>query len=164
MKRLNIYRIVFIISLLILPIIILFNMNLNNKVSLVQEERNKLQLSFQNSNSIKSIDCTYILEKLSENPYVSVKKIENEKNNIYVSLNYYGDKEELKKFLSSVNSSKNFKSIKNLSMNTKKIENNNNGNHNRYDNESDEKINNNSDNNEEEQQTDITLQYAKKLN
>ncbi|HDK7158890.1 TPA: hypothetical protein PTV34_000139 [Clostridium botulinum] len=164
MKRLNIYRIVFIINLLILPIIILFNMNLNNKVSLVQEERNKLQLSFQNSNGIKSIDCTYILEKLSENPYVSVKKIENEKNNIYVSLNYYGDKEELKKFLISVNSSKNFKSIKNLSMNTKKIENNSNGNHNRYDNESDEKINNNSDNNEEEKQTDITLQYAKKLN
>ncbi|MCC5438651.1 hypothetical protein JTT01_01080 [Clostridium botulinum] len=63
-----------------------------------------------------------------------------------------------------MNSSKNFKSIKNLSMNTKKIENNNNGNHNRYDNESDEKINNNSDNNEEEKQTDITLQYAKKLN
>lgn len=39
-----------------------------------------------------------------------------------------------------MNSSKNFKSIKNLSMNTKKIENNNNGNHNRYDNESDEKL------------------------
>lgn len=63
-----------------------------------------------------------------------------------------------------MNSSKNFKSIKNLSMNTKKIENNNNGNHNRYDKESDEKINNNSDNNEEEKQIDITLQYAKKLN
>ncbi|MCS4515609.1 hypothetical protein JTS93_01540 [Clostridium botulinum] len=47
MKRLNIYRIVFIISLLILPIIILFNMNLNNKINLVQEERNKLQLSFK---------------------------------------------------------------------------------------------------------------------
>ncbi len=60
-----------------------------------------------------------------------------------------------------MNSSKNFKSIKNLSMNTKKIENNNNGNHNRYDNESDEKINNNSDNNKEEKQVDITLQYAK---
>nr|WP_242992576.1 hypothetical protein [Clostridium botulinum] len=112
MKRLNIYIIVFIINLLILPIIILFNMNLNNKVSLVQEERNKLQLSFQNSNSIKSIDCTYILEKLSKNPYVSVKKIENEKNNIDVSLNYYGDKEQLKKFLSSVNSSKTLKVLK----------------------------------------------------
>ncbi len=98
MKRLNIYRIVFIINLLILPTIILFNINLNNKVSLIEEEKNRLQLSFQNANSVKSIDCTYILEKLSENPYVSVKSIESEKNNIYVNLKYYGDNEDLKNF------------------------------------------------------------------
>ncbi|NFT32931.1 hypothetical protein FDF40_16155, partial [Clostridium sporogenes] len=107
-----------------------------------------------NANSVKSIDCTYILEKLSENPYVSVKSIESEKNNIYVNLKYYGDNEDLKKFLSNVNSSKNFRSIKNLNMNTKKIKNSTNGN------ESGEEVNN-SYSNEEEKQVDITLQYVK---
>ncbi|EJE7235764.1 hypothetical protein ACXATD_003316 [Clostridium sporogenes] len=160
MKRLNIYRIVFIINLLILPTIILFNINLNNKVSLREEEKNRLQLSFQNINSVKSIDCTYILEKLSENPCVSVKSIENEKNNIYVNLKYYGDNEDLKKFLGNVNSSKNFRSIKNLNMNTKKIKNSTNENNNKYGNESDEEVNN-SYSNEEEKQVDITLQYVK---
>nr|WP_231701358.1 hypothetical protein [Clostridium botulinum] len=160
LKRLNIYRIVFIINLLILPTIILFNINLNNKISLREEEKNRLQLSFQNINSVKSIDCTYILEKLSENPCVSVKSIENEKNNIYVNLKYYGDNEDLKKFLSNVNASKNFRSIKNLNMNTKKIKNSTNENNNKYGNESDEEVNN-SYSNEEEKQVDITLQYVK---
>ncbi|MCW6093543.1 hypothetical protein LAV60_10190 [Clostridium sporogenes] len=160
LKRLNIYRIVFIINLLILPAIILFNINLNNKVSLIEEEKNRLQLSFQNINSVKSIDCTYILEKLSENPYVSVKSIENEKNNIYVNLKYYGDNEDLKKFLSNVNSSKNFRSIKNLNMNTKKVKNSTNENNNKYGNESGEEVNN-SYSNEEEKQVDIILQYVK---
>ncbi|MBU5300651.1 hypothetical protein KQI45_11235 [Clostridium sporogenes] len=160
MKRLNIYRIVFIINLLILPTIILFNINLNNKISLREEEKNRLQLSFQNINSVKSIDCTYILEKLSENPCVSVKSIENEKNNIYVNLKYYGDNEDLKKFLSNVNASKNFRSIKNLNMNTKKIKNSTNENNNKYGNESGEEVNN-SYSDEEEKQVDITLQYVK---
>lgn len=160
LKRLNIYRIIFIINLLILPTIILFNINLNNKVSLREEEKNRMQLSFQNIKSVKNIDCTYILEKLSENPYVSVKSIENEKNNIYVNLKYYGDNEDLKKFLGNVNSSKNFRSIKNLNMNTKKIKNSTNENNNKYGNESDEEVNN-SYSNDEEKQVDITLQYVK---
>jgi len=59
-----------------------------------------------------------------------------------------------------VNSSKNFRSIKNLNMNTKKIKNITNENNNKYDNESGEEVSN-SYSNEEEKQVDITLQYVK---
>ncbi len=46
LKRLNVYRIVFIINLLILPTIILFNINLNNKVSLREEEKKQAAVKF----------------------------------------------------------------------------------------------------------------------
>ncbi|EJP6473389.1 hypothetical protein ACFLKB_12240 [Clostridium sp. FAM 1755] len=154
MKKLNMHKFIFIINLLILPIIILFNINLNNKSTLIKEEKNNLLTKVENSNTTKNIDCAYILEKLSEKPYVSVKSIEDEKNNIYVNLKYYGNKEELKEFFNSVNSSKHFKSIKNLSINNTKIENN-------ID-ESDKKDSSINDN--EEKQIDITLEYSKNLN
>ncbi|MGO5066291.1 MULTISPECIES: hypothetical protein [unclassified Clostridium] len=152
MKRLNMHKFIFIINLLILPIIILFNINLNNKSTLIKEEKNNLLIKVENSNITKNIDCAYILEKLSEKPYVSVKSIEDEKNNIYVNLKHYGNKEELKEFFNSVNSSKHFKSIKNLSINNTKIENN-------IDENNDNKDSSINDN--EEKQVDITLEYSK---
>jgi hypothetical protein len=152
LKKLNICKFIFIINLLILSIIISFNINLNNKSALIKEERNNLLTELKNTKNDENINCAYILEKLSEKPCVSVKSVENEKNHIYVNLKYYGNKEELKNFIKSVISSKYFKSIKNLSINKGKIENN-----------SDENNNGNSNNNEEEK-ADIILEYSKKLN
>ncbi|ENK1242446.1 hypothetical protein AB2063_000566 [Clostridium botulinum] len=146
MKKLNMHKFIFIINLLILPIIILFNINLNNKNTLIKEDKNSLLIKVEDSNNTKNIDCSSILEKLSEKPYVSVKSIENENNNIYVKLKHCGNKEELKEFLNSVNSSKYFRSIKNLSINNTKSE------------------NNIDENNNEEKQVDITLEYSKNLN
>lgn len=140
------HKFIFIINLLILPIIILFNINLNNKNTLIKEDKNSLLIKVEDGNNTKNIDCSSILEKLSEKPYVSVKSIENENNNIYVKLKHCGNKEELKEFLNSVNSSKYFRSIKNLSINNTKSE------------------NNIDENNNEEKQVDITLEYSKNLN
>ncbi|WP_310942878.1 hypothetical protein [Clostridium sporogenes] len=155
MKKLNMHKFIFIINLLILPIIILFNINLNNKNTLIKEDKNSLLIKVEDSNNTKNIDCSSILEKLSEKPYVSVKSIENENNNIYVKLKHCGNKEELKDFLNSVNSSKYFRSIKNLSINNTKTENN-------IDENNDNKESSINDN--EEKQVDITLEYSKNLN
>ncbi|MDS1002535.1 hypothetical protein P9J83_03335 [Clostridium sporogenes] len=155
LKKLNMHKFIFIINLLILPIIILFNINLNNKNTLIKEDKNSLLIKVEDSNNTKNIDCSSILEKLSEKPYVSVKSIENENNNIYVKLKHCGNKEELKDFLNSVNSSKYFRSIKNLSINNTKTENN-------IDENNDNKESSINDN--EEKQVDITLEYSKNLN
>ncbi|EJO5346976.1 hypothetical protein NRP93_001042 [Clostridium botulinum] len=163
MKKLNICKFILIINLLIFPFNIVMNTNLNNNINVVEEEKNKFQIKANNSKNIESIDCSYILENLGKSPYTNVKSIENEKNNIYVNLNYYGKNEELKNFLQKASSSKNFKGIKNLNMSTNKTNENNNENHNLY-------HKNNEDNFDddgsdyEERQVDITLEYEKNLN
>lgn len=171
MKRVNICKFISILNLLIFPVIILFNIYLNYETSIVNEEKERLKLQCENINHIVSIDCTYILESLEKDSHIAVKSIENENNNMYVNLRYYGNNEELKEFLKDVNSSKNFKGIKSLSINNTSVKELNENYHSNINEKTEDSNDSNKEYNKEQynesnnkyQQIDITLQYIKRL-